>query len=86
MTTNAQQAASSWAQRRSGTLAAAVELLAALRLDNRYQMAQGQSVATARGVGIELRVTDSFIETRRRAVANGSGEEDLSVVQTGDAA
>lgn len=42
------------------------------------------AVATAHGAGIDLRVTNSFIETWRRAVANGRGDEDLSVVYAND--
>jgi 3-hydroxyisobutyrate dehydrogenase len=38
------------------------------------------AVATARGAGVDLRVTNSFIESWHRAVANGRGDEDLSVV------
>ena len=40
------------------------------------------SVAAGRDAGIELRVTESFIGSWHRAVANGRGEQDLSVVFT----
>jgi len=40
------------------------------------------AVATARSAGIDLRVTEGFIDSWHRAVANGRGDEDLSVVYT----
>lgn len=40
------------------------------------------AVATARNAGVDLRVTNSFIENWHRAVDNGRGDEDLSVVFT----
>jgi len=42
------------------------------------------AIAAARGAGIDLRVTNSFIETWRRTVANGRGDDVLSVVYTND--
>ena len=38
------------------------------------------SVAAARSAGIDLGVTSSFIDSWHRAVANGSGEQDLAIV------
>jgi 3-hydroxyisobutyrate dehydrogenase len=38
------------------------------------------SVAAARSAGIDLGVTNSFIDSWHRAVANGSGEQDLGIV------
>ena len=43
------------------------------------------AVTTARSAGLDLRVTNSFLETWHRAVTNGRGDEDLSVVFANDA-
>ncbi|HEY5105119.1 MAG TPA: NAD-binding protein [Acidimicrobiales bacterium] len=43
------------------------------------------AVITARNAGLDLRVTNSFLETWHRAVTNGRGDEDLSVVFANDA-
>ena len=43
------------------------------------------AVAAANAVGTNLMVTKSFIESWHRAVSNGLGEQDLSVVYTNSA-
>lgn len=43
------------------------------------------AVASARSAGIDLRVTNSFIDMWHLAIANGHGDEDLSVVYTNSA-
>lgn len=43
------------------------------------------AVASARSAGIDLRVTNSFIDTWHLAIANGHGDEDLAVVYTNGA-